>query len=842
MSYFKPIFVISDIGSLFHITLMLRIILLLISLVSCSIPNKLIPIPQNRILDYGLLSTLPNKAISYQQRIKPILGSRCVVCHGCYDAPCQLKLSSIEGIQRGVSKQAVYNPLRLKHAQPSRLFIDAHNTSQWRQKGFFPILNETNTENINSAEENLKNSLMYHMLNLKQAHPQPRVGKLNSDLNLKLDGKQECSTLGEFTDFSNKHPDWGMPYGLPNLSDNEYNILVQWIAQGSPVETTKPLDKNISDQINTWEIFLNNSELKNQLASRYIYEHIYLSHLYFIKQEFTKQEFSKQKVENAQPAFFRLVRSSTAPGQEIKEITTTRPYDSPGKSPFYYRFKQDLSQTVIKNHKIYALSDKKLKRFKQLFIEPNYQVTQLPSYEPAIASNPFIVFKDIPPVSRYRFLLDDAHFFIEGFIKGPVCRGQISLNVIEDYFWVTFINPDLNVATLNADFLNQNAKYFQLPADKEDTLNILSIKTRYWKNQKKYIRSKIENFKHFQKIPINQAMRYLYNGEQTQKDGNNSAAALTIFRHFDSASVSYGLLDYSAKGQGPETSMVVDYPIFERIHYLLVAGFNVFGNLGHQLNTRIYMEFLRMEGEDNFLAFLPVSARKNIRDEWYKGIRKTVTKYFKAPLDWLSVQSVTGYTTDHPKQELYQKLKKHFQSTQALAYKKNHGLQKANEGSEQIKYQKIINQFMDKVNSLSGEKLQTIPDITFLRIKMKQSTNHRAFTIINNKAYKHLNSLFEDEKKNDKRDYKYDRLMIVDWLEGSYPNFFLDVNIEDLEQFVSQFKAISNDKDYEEFISLYGVRRTSSKFWELSDWFYQYYKDSHPIKAGYFDLNRYENR
>ena len=65
-------------------------------------------------------------------------------------------------------------------------------------------------------------------------------------------------------------------------------------------------------------------------------------------------------------------------------------------------------------------------------------MSELPSWEPLIASNPFKAFKDIPPRSRYEFLLDDARYFIEGFIKGPVCRGMIALNVIEDQFWVAF--------------------------------------------------------------------------------------------------------------------------------------------------------------------------------------------------------------------------------------------------------------------------------------------------------------------------------------------------------------------------------------------------------------------
>jgi len=47
----------------------------------------------------------------------------------------------------------------------------------------------------------------------------------------------------------------------------------------------------------------------------------------------------------------------------------------------------------------------------------------------------------------------------------------------------------------------------------------------------------------------------------------------------------------------------------ECIHYLLVAGFDVYGNIGHQLSTRLYMDFLRMESEFGFLALLPEETR-----------------------------------------------------------------------------------------------------------------------------------------------------------------------------------------------------------------------------------------
>ena len=87
-----------------------------------------------------------------------------------------------------------------------------------------------------------------------------------------------------------------------------------------------------------------------------------------------------------------------------------------------------------------------------------------------------------------------------------------------------------------------------------------------------------------------------------------------MLRHFDSASVVQGLL-----GEQPQTVMLIGYPLLERIHYLLVAGFDVYGSVGHQLTTRLYMDFLRTEGEMNFFAFLPLAERQAVHDRWYRG-------------------------------------------------------------------------------------------------------------------------------------------------------------------------------------------------------------------------------
>ena len=106
---------------------------LVLLLSACSSKEPSITADQATV-EYDLLYTLPKDPISYDEEVRPILESRCVVCHGCYDAPCQLKLTSPEGIHRGANKKKVYNATRLTADEPTRLFVDAMTTQEWRRK------------------------------------------------------------------------------------------------------------------------------------------------------------------------------------------------------------------------------------------------------------------------------------------------------------------------------------------------------------------------------------------------------------------------------------------------------------------------------------------------------------------------------------------------------------------------------------------------------------------------------------------------------------------------------------------------------------------------------------
>ena len=251
-------------------------LLALLLLSSCSSTPPSITEEQSRV-DYGVLLTMPVEPILFDESVKPVLENRCVVCHGCTDAPCQLKLSSYEGLTRGANKDRVYNGARLTGVPPSRLFIDARTTPEWRSKGFHTVL----AENAKTPEEQLEQSVLYQLLRLKQLHPQPKVGMLPESMDIGLDREQVCTTREKFDDYAMNHPGWGMPYAMPNLSDDEYRTLVQWLAQGAPAPAAQTPSAVAREQITRWETFLNETSLKQQLTSRYLYEHLFQAHIHF---------------------------------------------------------------------------------------------------------------------------------------------------------------------------------------------------------------------------------------------------------------------------------------------------------------------------------------------------------------------------------------------------------------------------------------------------------------------------------------------------------------------------------------------------------------------------------
>jgi len=149
---------------------------------------------------------------------------------------------------------------------------------------------------------------------------------------------------------------------------------------------------------------------------------------------------------------------------------------------------------------------------------------------------------------------------------------------------------------------------------------------------------------------------------------------------------------------------------------------------------------------------------------------------------------------------------------------------------------------MRRIAGMGGTQLRVFPDISFVRVRTGDAEADLAYTLIRNKGYKHVTSLLKDETHRDAAEEASDTLTVADWLLGSYPNIFFVVDLEDIEAFAQRYLTIQDRDDYEQFVALYGVRRTNTDFWEMADWFHAQYAREEPLLSGLFDLNRYQNR
>ncbi|HUI19565.1 MAG TPA: fatty acid cis/trans isomerase [Methylocella sp.] len=737
--------------------------------------------------------------VSYREQIQPILERRCVVCHACYDAPCQLKLGSWEGIARGLSPDLVYNGSRLAEAPPTRLFVDAQKASEWRKRGFSPVLNEYR----NTPEVNRSASLIYRILALKQAHPQPTAGLAPGDLDFSLDRKQSCPKIETFDLYEKTHPLAGMPFGLPGIAPADQEQIDRWIEQGAPDEGPPTLSGREEAEIAAWERFLNGNSLKERLMSRYLYEHLFLAHLYLN--------------DAAGGPIFRLVRSATPPGQPVSDIAARRPFDAPNVERVYYRLQRDLEPIVAKTHMPYRLDMARMDRYRTLFLAPDYVVDREPFYAPREASNGLAAFRAIPMESRYRFLLDDAQYFVMTFIKGPVCRGQVALNVIDDRFWVFFLAPGVGVLKDADDVARRALEDMSLPAaDGSNSVPLVTVWNGYAARERRFQAERATSLRAFAAFHGGPRLDMIWDG-----DGANPNAALTVMRHFDSATVVRGLV-----GEPPKTAWLLDYSLFERIYYLLVAGYDVYGNLTHNLNSRLYMDFLRMEGEANFISFLPASARADALSRWYRDATKESLDHMRALVADPEVESAVPYRGADPEQELLAMLGNHLRPVLDTR------LSLANVTDADLREQLV------RLAALRGESLGLMPELSYLVIRDSQGAM-LYFTLVKDTGHRNVTHLLLEQNELAPED---NALTVVPGLIGAYPNAFFRLGQAELPEFIGAVASLKSEDDYRRLGDRFMVRRTDPRFWEFSDLLQAAEARMDQADRGLLDYNRLENR
>ncbi|AZD61641.1 cis/trans isomerase [Pseudomonas chlororaphis subsp. aurantiaca] len=688
----------------------------------------------------------PAPAISYTRDIQPIFTEKCVACHACYDSACQLNLGSGEGAARGASKIPVYDGERSKAQTPTRLFYDASGKHAWQGMGFYSVLDAQGSQA----------ALMARMLELGHKTPLQPNAKLPEDIVLGLNRENMCAQPAEFDGYAKAHPREGMPLAVTGLTDQQYQTLQRWLASGAPIDEQglAPSAKEAM-QVLQWENLLNAPGARESLVARWLFEHWFLAHIYF---------------EGGEPGhFFQWVRSRTPSGQPIDLINTRRPNDDPG-TQVYYRLWPVQGVIVHKTHITYPLSAAKMARVKTLFYSGDYQVSALPGYGPGRRANPFETFEAIPAKARYQFMLDNAEYFVRTFIRGPVCRGQIATDVIRDNFWALFQAPEHDLYITDPAYRGQATPLLAMPGQNDDVGSVLSLWLAYRDKRNEY---EILRRDSYADAPP-PSWSTLWAG--------NDNALLSIFRHFDSASVTKGLI-----GEVPQTMWLFDYPLLERTYYQLAVNFDVFGNVSHQAQTRLYFDLIRNGAEQNFLRLMPAGTREDFLDDWYQNSGK-----FKMWLDYESIDDdkASALTLDEkdPKRDFANQLLSRYGDLNARpdpinrcdgAYCSRPNIDPALQNAEQA-----LSGLVSRP-AAGMRVIDLLPEATMLRIQAP-SGKRVFYSMLRNRAHSNVAFLLGESLRYQPG---LDTLTIYPGVLSSYPNFMFNIPAEQVPAFVAEMET-----------------------------------------------------
>lgn len=746
--------------------------------------------------------------VSYTADIEPIIEQKCLACHGCYDAPCQLKFETPEGLERGAHKQEVYNGSRLRAANTTRLGYDAHTEEEWRDLGFYSVL---------ETEDN-QPPLLKQMLELGKQYEFEPNSRLPNSIKIGLARTDQCVSPGEFASYAQKHPYEGMPLGTTGLTDKEYALINAWIDQGAVIEHREiKLSGAEKRAIQQWENWLNRPAKEQQLVSRWVYEHLYLARLHF-------SDINAAGTTN----YFEIVRSHTPSGSPIELISTRRPNDDP-KGKVYYRLRVVDETVVHKRHITFALNSAKQKHMEQMFFtdEP-WHIDKLPGYSAAERANPFGTFAAIPARARYQFMLDDAEYFTRTFIRGPVCRGQIATDVIRDRFWAFFVAPEKDIFITNEQHRQQATPLLALAGQNGKLTQAGSEWLSFKRMRNDYLKLREEGYQALQ--PEGPSLDDAWDG-----DGHNQEALLTIFRHHDSASVEKGWI-----GAIPTTIWWMDYPLFERTYYQLVVNFDVFGNIAHQLQTRLYFDLIRNGSEQSFLRLMPPNERQPLLHDWYQKLGKVKLAISYEDVD-TTFPTAENFITPFPKDELAVRALDKFASINAMQQDPINRCEGKHCGRTDVpnwitKADRSLATLASRpFDGLRG--LKHLPETTFLRVTHANG-ERTVYTLIRNRFHKNVAFLFGEKRRYDD---KQDTLTVYPGIIGSYPNFIFSVDSDELENFTQQLAHAKRTKTFRSIVARWGVRRTHTQFWDILADIQAWHKEERPLQAGIFDINRYEN-
>ena len=757
----------------------------------------------------GSAQSVAAETPNYGSQVQAIFDRRCIACHGCLGSPCNVKLDSFRGVERGGFGE---NPYSTRLTADPRTDMDAaQTTAEWRERGFYPILARTE-----SAQTNLDDSILFRMIDAGMRNNGPSFSRASVDpFRLQRFAATCPSTADALAARLQEHPGLGMPFGLSALAEDDFAILRDWVAQGSPgptaAEEARAQKVGNPTAVAAWEAFFNGSDPRQALVSRFIFEHVFLATIV---------------LEDSPGERFRLVRSRNSPPQVVEDgqggrrvestpidlISTALPYGDPGVERVWYRLEKLTAAPVQKSLFVWRLAPDDIARLSDLFLSPDW-AADADLDPPWDIGNPFRVFAAIPAEARYRFLLENAEVIIGGITYGPVCNGQIATYAVKDQFWVFFLDPAHDVSvrdpSLGLDgwdlFMDRslvgNAEYLEAYAKTRARLD-----------------------------PDGWSLDAIWDG-----DGENRNAWLTILRHETNVSVLQG-----AQGGVPQTFWLMGYSGLERLYYDTVASFEYWAGDGQKLETLLFFNMLRQEFEDGFLGLLPREERERIRHQWRRGIGSVALSLI--PFETADQPTRAEVRGPDPLLDLVEQIALRLgPRISGLPDRLNPRVKPERAVDAPIKDFEDWEAAFSMLTAVQGQRfVPEMPSVLVLRLNRAEGPpqdRHRVYSLVANRVYKSQYTLMF---QNGQALPDEDTLSLYPTLVNGFPNLFIDLDLADASRFLADLRAVQSKDDWNGFASRYGILRDSARFWPFYDWINRWNVENRGDAAGWLDLSYYD--
>lgn len=253
----------------------------------------------------------------------------------------------------------------------------------------------------------------------------------------------------------------------------------------------------------------------------------------------------------------------------------------------------------------------------------------------------------------------------------------------------------------------------------------------------------------------------------------------------------------------------------------------------------MYFDLIRNGSEQNFLRLMPVSARKPLLDDWYRGGGKMKIWLDYQDFDYTNQTGIWLPAYD-PKKAFGEQLLTRMNAINARPDPINRCRSGSCYRSSVDRSFKQSEQLFSRLVSRPAAGLGVIdhfPETTLLRVDAPDGSRE-IYTVLRNRSHSNVAFMMGEERRYQPG---LDTLTIYPGVLTSYPNFMFVLPSREVAAFVAALQQVDSDADFERIVERWGIRRTHPDFWSYFHDLEAYLRETEPIEAGALDMNRYEN-